>query len=60
MYILNTKFDFTCYQVKMLSDLYAGFGPASCASSVAQLVRASPGKVMVVSSNPTRGSQFFF
>ena len=27
--LLNTTFEFTCYQVEMLSDLYAGFGPAS-------------------------------
>ena len=38
------------HQVEILCDLYAGFCQAA---SVAQLVRALPGKMMVVGSSPT-------
>ena len=40
----------------MLSDLYAEFEP----SQLSLVVRASPGKLIVVDSSTTRGSQLFF
>ena len=49
------------FLIHVFCDLYTGFEPSqlSCAL-VAQLVKASSGKLMVAGLSPTRGSQFFF
>ena len=49
--LLNTKFGVHLFI--RLRYLFAGFSPTSWAASVTQLVRALPGKLMVVSSSPT-------
>ena len=58
----NTKLEFTCLSGLrcFLICMQDSAQPAELPGSIAQLVRASPGKLMVMGLSHTRGSQFFF